>query len=77
MQFDRMKRREFIWRRGCVATGRTRAATSDAGDRVPQVRIAGCLRAVSAFRQGLSEIGYVEDRNAAIAVSLRLQHRLP
>ena len=65
-----MKRREFITLLGarrCVAVGGAGAAALDAGDRVPQRRFAGAFAyLVRAFRQGLSETGYVEGQNVAI-----------
>ena len=65
-----MNRREFITLLGgaaAVAACGARAAAGDAGDRVPQRHTVGTDRApVAAFRQGLSETGYVEGRNVAI-----------
>ena len=66
-----MKRREFITLLGGAAArgrSRRRAAESDAGGRVPQrcVRLCRLASFVAAFRDGLSEMGYVEGRNVAI-----------
>jgi putative ABC transport system substrate-binding protein len=73
-----MKRREFITLLGAAAAARPfaarAAAAGDAGDRVPQRRIAflnggsqeGYAPFVAAFRQGLKDAGYVEGQNVTI-----------
>ena len=48
-----------------MAADGARAAGRDAGDRLPQQRIADPVGAV-AFHEGLGETGYVESRNVAI-----------
>ena len=50
-----------------MAAGGARAAGGDAGDRVsPQHFARGVPHLVTAFRQGLNEIGFVEGQNVAI-----------
>ena len=71
MQFDQVKRRDFITVLGgvavCVAACWARTAAGDAGDWLPRQRIADLFAGrLPAFRQGLSEVGYVEGRNVAI-----------
>ena len=64
-----MRRWEFIALAGGVAAWplTARAAVSDAGDRLSQRRVAGPLAPFpAAFREGLKDAGYVEDRNVAI-----------
>src|SRR5437588_6727756 len=55
-------------RGGRMAARGARAASTDVGDRVPQREASGASMAV-AFRQGLSEAGYVKGRN------LRIEYR--
>jgi putative ABC transport system substrate-binding protein len=71
MQFDRLRRREFITLVGGGAVTWPLAA----GAQQPAVPLVGFLNSASlesfsdrvrAFRQGLSEIGYIEGRNVAI-----------
>ena len=70
-----MRRREFSTLLGGAATASTvwpfaaqRAAEGDAGDRLPRRRRRPATSApdVAAFRQGLSETGYVEGQNLTI-----------
>ena len=65
-----MRRRDLFFVLGsAIALGarRSRAAEGDAGDRLPQRLVARtvCIE-LAAFRQGLSEAGYVEGQNVAI-----------
>ena len=62
-----MRRREFIALAGGVADCRARKRPGgDAGDRLSQRRVAGPLAPfAAAFREGLKDAGYVEDRNVA------------
>ena len=63
-----MKRREFITLLGGAAGWpvAARAATDDAGGGVHQRPLADSAHLVHAFRQGLSDIGFVEGQNIAI-----------
>jgi putative tryptophan/tyrosine transport system substrate-binding protein len=50
-----------------VAASSAWAAAGDAGDRLPQCRIARTLRQqIAAFHEGLKESGYVEGQNVAV-----------
>ena len=71
MQFDRLKRREFITLIGSAATGWSLAAHAQQ----PRMRVIGFLspgwpgpiaHALAAFRQHLAEAGYVEAQNIVI-----------
>ena len=65
-----MRRREFITLLGgaaALAARGARAAAGDAGDRISPEHVGGRLtHLVTAFRQGLSEAGFVEGQNVAI-----------
>ena len=55
------------WRRGGFAGCGTRAAASDAGNRLSQhSTLANSAHIVAAFRKGLHEVGYIEGRNVSI-----------
>ena len=67
-----MKRREFITLLGGAAVASAargaRAATGNAGDRLPQRQLDRSLLThfLTAFRRGLKEAGFVEGQNVAI-----------
>src|SRR4029077_20806796 len=69
MQFDRLKRREFIAFVGCAAAMWPLAARAQQ-DSSPVVALLSSGRLpgsfIGVFRQGLAEQGYVEGRNVVI-----------
>src|SRR5262245_5994975 len=73
MQFDQLKRREFITLLGGAAAAWPLAAPAQQGQRNKQIRIGFPAAAVpkpatpSAFRKALRERGYVEGQNLSIA----------
>ena len=70
MQFDRLKRREFITLAGgaiAASAHGARAAASDAGGGLLHSQSAdGYKEPLRGFRQGLKEAGYIEGENVAI-----------
>ena len=67
MQFDQLKRRDFITLLGGVAARRPRAATAMPVVGFLSQRIeGGDLNLLKAFHQGLRVVGYTEGRNVAI-----------
>jgi len=67
MQFDQLKRREFITMLS-AATVLPRAAIAQQGERVRRIGLMANLplRPIERFRKALQELGYVEDRNLVI-----------
>src|SRR5215470_7648037 len=66
MQFDQLKRREFITLLGGAAAWPLTARAQQSVPKMPRIGIIDPAAQWDPFRQGLRELGYIEGRNIAI-----------